>query len=333
MSAGAPATAVRAETESGPYAIFDPLGVCTPLEEALTLYPLGFPVEVRANRREVLEAAEQSWAAYPKLFDVPPYRVRVVVAGEAPATGPLAYRQQGHLFTVACDASNFAVSDATQQFAVCWISHGTLRRAEWFRSCFLEAVVYAGLVQLHLTPLHAACVARNGRGVLLCGPAGAGKSTLAYACIRQGWTFLADESPLLVRNREDRLVLGKPGSLKLDPETARVFPELSDPALERDVNGERAIFVPTANFATAFTAPVDFVVFLERGDATPHVSPVAPDAALAQLLGEIPFFGGEVYVQQRHSLERLVVPGAWRLRYRSPDEAIPLLHNLMEGTV
>ncbi len=329
MSAGAPTPAVRAEREAGTHGIFDPLGVRAPLREALTLYPLGFPVEVAANDREVLEAAEQSWGAYPKLFDVPPYRVRVFVAGEAPAAGPPVYRQQGHLFVVACDAANLAVSDATQRFAACWISRVTLGRTEWFRSCFLEAVVYAGLAQLHLAPLHAACVARNGRGVLLCGPAGAGKSTLAYACIRRGWTYLADESPLLVRNREDRLVLGKPTSLKLAPEAARLFPELS----RWGVDGERAILVPTAGFATAFAVPADFVVFLERAGGTPHLAPVAPSVALALLLAEIPFFGAEVYAEQKRSLERLVAPGAWRLRYAHPEEAIGLLEELVEGRV
>jgi hypothetical protein len=334
MSAGAPATAVRAERETGPYRLFDPLKVRAPLGEVLTLYPLGFPVEIAANRREVLQAAEQSWRAYPKLFEEPPYRVRVFVEGEAPATGPPAYRQQGHLFVVACDAANFAVSDATRRLAACWISRGALARPEWFRSCLLEAVVFAGLTQLHLTPLHAACVARNGRGILLCGPAGAGKSTLAYACVRQGWTYLADESPLLVRDREDRLVVGKPGSLKLALEAARLFPELSDRTPEPDGgNGQPAILVSTAGFETAFSVEADLVVLLERADEAAQLSPVEPGAALAQLLAEIPFFGEEVYAEQKRSLERLLASGAWRLRYRSPDEAVQQLHKLTEGGV
>ncbi len=333
MSAGAPATAVRAEREPGTNTLFDPLGVRAPLGEVLTLYPLGFPVEIAANRREVLEAAEQSWRAYPKLFEEPPYRVRVFLDGEAPAPGPPAYRQQGHLFVVVCDAANFAVSDATRRLAACWISRGALARPEWFRSYLLEAVVYAGLTQLYLTPLHAACVAHNGRGVLLCGPAGAGKSTLAYACIRQGWAYLADESPALVRNRDDRLVLGKPDSLKLAAEAARRFPELSDRRPERGGNGESAIFVCTAGFPRAFAVQADLVVLLERTDAVTQLSPVEPGLALIELLAEIPFFGEEVYAEQKRSLERLLAPGAWRLRYRSPDEAVQQLHKLAEGGV
>ena len=41
--------------------------------------------------------------------------------------------------------------------------------------------------------LHAACLARDGHGVLLAGPTGAGKSTLAFALARAGMAFLSDD--------------------------------------------------------------------------------------------------------------------------------------------
>ncbi|MFX9020101.1 hypothetical protein ABTN35_21005, partial [Acinetobacter baumannii] len=42
-------------------------------------------------------------------------------------------------------------------------------------------------------PLHAACVARDGRALALAGPSGRGKSTLAAALAASGWTALTDD--------------------------------------------------------------------------------------------------------------------------------------------
>lgn len=50
------------------------------------------------------------------------------------------------------------------------------------------------------TFLHAASVARDGRGILLAGPSGVGKSILSLACARAGWGFLSDEMPILHRD-------------------------------------------------------------------------------------------------------------------------------------
>ena len=41
--------------------------------------------------------------------------------------------------------------------------------------------------------IHASCVARDGRGVLLLGPAGAGKSDLALRLLDRGFSLVADD--------------------------------------------------------------------------------------------------------------------------------------------
>jgi hypothetical protein len=44
-----------------------------------------------------------------------------------------------------------------------------------------------------LVPLHAACVGRGGRGLLLLGASGSGKSTVALQCLLQGLEFVAED--------------------------------------------------------------------------------------------------------------------------------------------
>lgn len=58
--------------------------------------------------------------------------------------------------------------------------------------------VQALVAHPHCLPsLHAALVARNGRGVVLLGRGEAGKSTLACALWRQGWSLLCDDISLI----------------------------------------------------------------------------------------------------------------------------------------
>lgn len=54
--------------------------------------------------------------------------------------------------------------------------------------------------------LHAGCVARNGRAVLLAGDSGAGKSTLTAWLVDQGFDFLGDELVVLSTDRPDLTV-------------------------------------------------------------------------------------------------------------------------------
>jgi HPr kinase/phosphorylase len=49
------------------------------------------------------------------------------------------------------------------------------------------------------SPVHATCVARDGRGVLLRGPSGSGKSDLALRLLEAGFELVADDQVLLAR--------------------------------------------------------------------------------------------------------------------------------------
>jgi hypothetical protein len=79
--------------------------------------------------------------------------------------------------------------------------------------------------------LHAACLARDGRGVVLAGPTGSGKSTLAIALARAGLDFLADDVVFLDHRRTgDVRVLGFADALGVTEASAALFSELA-PAL------------------------------------------------------------------------------------------------------
>ena len=60
--------------------------------------------------------------------------------------------------------------------------------------------------------IHASCVAREGRAVLLSGPSGAGKSDLALRLLDCGFALVSDDQTLL-RREGDRLIAAPPPTI------------------------------------------------------------------------------------------------------------------------
>ena len=75
-------------------------------------------------------------------------------------------------------------------------------------------------------PLHAGCVARGGRGVLLAGTSGAGKSTLTAALVKDGWDFLSDDTVFVVPQAGAASVWGFSDEIDCSDDTVRMFAEL-----------------------------------------------------------------------------------------------------------
>jgi len=84
--------------------------------------------------------------------------------------------------------------------------------------------------------LHAACLSRDGRAVLIAGASGAGKTTLALALALAGLDFLSDDLVFLQpRGNGPVRVLGFADAVGITTETQRLLPELcagSDRAAE-----------------------------------------------------------------------------------------------------
>jgi len=63
--------------------------------------------------------------------------------------------------------------------------------------------------------LHAAAVARDGDGVVLAGPSGVGKSTLAWELVEQGWDFLSDDIAVITREKSGWVIHPGPCTIRL----------------------------------------------------------------------------------------------------------------------
>lgn len=315
--------------------VFDPFQYSVELPHELVLHPLGCEMHLKTNSREIVRTVEESWGGFPALFGGPPMDVRVAVSDDeqaACATG-LIWRAQGHLLAMQADQNNFAICDLERGFAFSWLTPATARDHEFVRYFFLDTVVQVLSWQTHLTPrIHASCVARNGRGVLLCGESGAGKSCLAYACARRGWSFITDESTALVRDSRDRVALGKPRQMHFRDTAAEIIPELQGRLAKRNAVGKISIEVDTAelpDIRTSFQCRVAAVVFLNRHAGRPaRLLPLDAADAFGRLERDLPLFQEPLHEKNRASLRYLVDAGAFELRYRDLEEAVALLEPL-----
>src|SRR3954471_23024744 len=85
-----------------------PLGIHLELPLTGTYYPLGFRLDLATNSRDVVQAAEESWAGRTREFASAPVVMRVVVHPEGPLSKPGIHRQQGDLYSVVSDRHNSA---------------------------------------------------------------------------------------------------------------------------------------------------------------------------------------------------------------------------------
>jgi hypothetical protein len=98
----------------------------------------------------------------------------------------------------AVDGAGFVTLNPRKRAALIVVPHEMLRYAYHVRYELLEFAVYVLAARVHrLVPLHAACIGRGDRGILLVGASGSGKSTLVLQCLLAGLDFLAEDSVLV----------------------------------------------------------------------------------------------------------------------------------------
>jgi hypothetical protein len=300
-----------------------------------TFYPLGFPTELRTNSAEILSQARDLWSIFEKRFDTQPIRVDMhVLEGEAeleecPPT-PVFRMMQPLLISIA-DANNASVMNLERGSTQITVTRATVKHRSYLGYFFLGSAPLCHIASRYATPVHAGCVAFRGRGMLLCGDSGAGKSSLSYACARAGWTYVTDDASYLLNDGEDRMITGNCHQVRFRPSAAELFPEVDGLEITPRAAGKPSIELPTTAMpwmTPAETAQVDFIVFLNRrAIEPPELVPYRKDVAryfMRQVL-----YGSERSIATQYAaLERLLTAEIFELRYRDLGWAVHRLEIL-----
>jgi hypothetical protein len=212
------------------------------------------------------------------------------------------------------------------------VSTAALRYPTYLRYFFLEGGAACHITTRFTTPVHAGCVAFNGRGVLLCGDSGAGKSSLSYACARCGWDYIADDASFLLNRNCMRIVIGDCHKVRFRPSAAELFPEIAGHEITPRAEGKPSIELPTAPMAhinRRESVTVDFLVFLNRRhDGPSTLVPYSKDVA-RHYMRQVPFGSPASIAVQHVSIECLLTAPIFELRYSDLDWAIERLEQLV----
>ena len=202
---------------------------------------------------------------------------------------------------------------------------------DWF---VLEPLTYM-LVNASRVPFHASAVARGNHAVALIGRSGAGKSSLAFACVRLGASLLA-EDVVYVGVGDDRHVWGHANRIHLLPDSTALFPDLAGQQPKARPNGKSAITVLLGNsdryraalYADCITA---CVLYPDHANARSSIVPLQRTRVRNMLTGSEPVYELETK-NFPEALDRLLERQPYLLRVGSDiGSAAGLVMDLLAG--
>jgi len=283
-------------------------------------YPLGYPVEIVTNDAAVLEGANYSFGHIRSSRSSAILQVRIGVSHEGGPDCPPepTRRAYNHLFSLVADVNNQALLDLSTYTNFTWLTRAAAHNRTYLRYNFLEKVVHLLLGASVVTDLHAACVSKKGKGILLCGDSGAGKSTLAYACARAGWTYTSDDTSYLINDSAPPRVIGHSHRARFRPSAKSLFPELEHRSLTPRLEGKPSLEVPISDLpvsSTATEATVDSIVYLHRFPSAQGNLVRMPKGTATQRACRELYSAGDVRAKHESILEVLSDIPTYELQY------------------
>jgi hypothetical protein len=267
---------------------------------------LGGRFQFESNSPQLLRLVDSAYLGLPRhrLSTVAPrLRVRMLLSpGERLRTRrrseppPLSMLSgPGYLGGATC-SSNFIVLSPSERTALVVLSRQMLRFPYHARYEFIEFAAFTLASRCQgLVSLHAACIGRAGRGILLMGPSGSGKSTVTLHCVLQGFDILSEDSVFVAP--ETMLATGVANFLHVRSDSLRWLGKTRDAAAIRKSpvirrrSGVRKFEVDLRRGAYRLAASplkIAAVVFLspQRGGDRSLLKPLSKSDLLAKLTAE-----------------------------------------------
>jgi hypothetical protein len=242
---------------------------------------------------------------------------------------PMRHEMSDDLRFVARCAESVAASDPARRLASIRVTGALVGDRAKFRTEMLEAVVLALLSCYDRHPVHSAAVAHRGHALLLAGPSGTGKSTIAHLCHAAGLDLLGDDH-VRVQLAPSLRVWGWPGRIRLLAETAAA---LGMPRLPVQVaNGKRKAVIDASHGMSAGRLVAnDVTVCVLARDGGPLLLEPLSAQSLVHALDEQLAPGFDRFPARWPEVARaLTARGGWRLNLTDDaHEALPVVRDLL----
>jgi hypothetical protein len=246
---------------------------------------------------------------------------------------PFVQRFHGDSF-VASDGASMLMAQRAHGYALAFVTPELVDDEPRLRHHVIELLGLLLAAYRDRLPIHAGAVVRRDRAVLLVGRSTAGKSTLCYACLRDGFQLLAEDVVYVSRRRGLRL-WGVPWQIHLLPDAVRHFAELADLPGTHQANGKFKLAVETAAFgadrACRYVERAVVCMVERHAGVSSALEPIDPGIPIAALTHDLES-GFDLYGDPRAAAESLVADGAYRLNMGSDlAGAVALLKELTES--
>lgn len=217
------------------------------------------------------------------------------VAMPSPVWGPYDYGPKGEISgfnnerfgtVYQIDPGSLSMIDRTRGVGLFWIKKAS-DYPEWMRAAPLRTILAWWFGRATRQFVHGAGVGAAGKGVLLAGRGGSGKSTTSLLCLEGGFDFVGDDYVLV--DVEPRPVMhGIYGSAKLDDTALNTYlPGFRQQVTSRIVGSgpdKGVVYLERGSYGLVRSLSLDSIVVLKRGKSREaSLRPASRAAALSAL--------------------------------------------------
>jgi len=235
-------------------------------------------------------------------------------------------RGLNHLVFAGFDTGSSMLADLRTRRVIGRFSAGMAADTAYWRTVIFPMLLSVLAGSVGLVELHASCVAKDRRGLVLIGPSRSGKSTLAMALTEAGFRLLSDDRTFFSARRGKSLAWGMPRPLKLRREAAAWFEELRDREPVDVQNGELVFHCePNQRCGRSSFQECEprLLVFLERQQSSSfRMTRMARSQVRVRIEQDLMAEAFEVAQKQTDTIDQLVTLPARRLLYGGRPQAI-----------